>query len=145
MENPSENENKASEDSTDAAGGIPTKPDPNDQLVQDKMAELEARVEAAGDPEGSKPDPEADDATVPVPLYKCHKTVEAFKIAGMESLSNGEIRLIGYNADHIRIVGSAYVDKHHPKIDGYYVRYHDGYQSWSPAEAFENGYTIEAV
>ena len=25
---------------------------------------------------------------------------------------------------------------------GYYVRYPDGYESWSPAEAFEEGYTL---
>ena len=24
---------------------------------------------------------------------------------------------------------------------GYYVRYQDGYESWSPAQAFESGYT----
>lgn len=26
-------------------------------------------------------------------------------------------------------------------LGGYYVRYQDGYESWSPAEAFEEGYT----
>ena len=34
----------------------------------------------------------------------------------------------------------AYLDKHEPQAGGYYVRYADGYESWSPAEAFENGY-----
>ena len=28
------------------------------------------------------------------------------------------------------------------KPGGYYVRYPDGYESWSPAEAFEDGYTL---
>ena len=28
------------------------------------------------------------------------------------------------------------------KSGGYYVRYPDGYESWSPAEAFEEGYTL---
>lgn len=28
----------------------------------------------------------------------------------------------------------------HPGIGGYFVRYEDGYTSWSPAKAFEEGY-----
>ena len=34
-----------------------------------------------------------------------------------------------------------YVRKHQPKAGGYFVVYKDGYKSWSPAEAFEDGYT----
>jgi hypothetical protein len=31
--------------------------------------------------------------------------------------------------------------KHNPQVGGYYVMYKDGYQSWSPASEFEDGYT----
>lgn len=34
-----------------------------------------------------------------------------------------------------------YVEKHKPIVGGYYVIYEDGYKSFSPAEAFESGYT----
>lgn len=34
-----------------------------------------------------------------------------------------------------------YVHKHDPKVGGYYVVYEDGYKSWSPAQAFAEGYT----
>lgn len=34
-----------------------------------------------------------------------------------------------------------YMNKHQPQIGGYYVKYADGYESFSPAEAFESGYT----
>ena len=34
-----------------------------------------------------------------------------------------------------------FVQKHNPQSGGYYVRYEDGYESYSPAEAFESGYT----
>lgn len=37
-------------------------------------------------------------------------------------------------------VSEDYVKKHQPKVGGYYVRYEDGYESFSPAEAFEGGY-----
>jgi len=35
-----------------------------------------------------------------------------------------------------------FVSKHNPKAGGYYVTYKDGYQSWSPADAFEEGYVL---
>jgi hypothetical protein len=38
-------------------------------------------------------------------------------------------------------VSRSYVVKHNPKVGGYYVVYKDGYESFSPADAFEDGYT----
>lgn len=38
-------------------------------------------------------------------------------------------------------VSEEYIVKHNPQIGGYYVVYADGYESWSPAAAFEEGYT----
>ena len=38
-------------------------------------------------------------------------------------------------------VSRRYVLKHNPQVGGYYVVYADGYKSWSPAQAFEEGYT----
>ncbi len=79
------------------------------------------------------------------PQYKSHKIVEAFKI--------GEIILHPeWGSKHVlcpeapglptKLVDGAYMAKHCPQVGGYYVRYPDGYESWSPAEAFEDGYTL---
>ena len=38
-------------------------------------------------------------------------------------------------------VESSYINKHCPEVGGYYVQYQDGYESYSPAEAFESGYS----
>ena len=38
-------------------------------------------------------------------------------------------------------VDRTYVEKHKPEAGGYYVVYADGYKSFSPAAAFEEGYT----
>jgi hypothetical protein len=38
-------------------------------------------------------------------------------------------------------VDAEYVRKHNPQAGGYYVVYQDGYKSFSPADAFEGGYT----
>src|SRR3990167_5567722 len=38
-------------------------------------------------------------------------------------------------------VDHAYIKKHNPQVGGYYVVYMDDYNSYSPAAAFEDGYT----
>jgi hypothetical protein len=38
-------------------------------------------------------------------------------------------------------VDAAYLVKHKPEPGGYFVQYADGYKSFSPAKAFEEGYT----
>lgn len=48
---------------------------------------------------------------------------------------------LGDNIDGFVMVAAEYVEKHKPTVGGYYVRYADGYESYSPAEAFEGGYT----
>ena len=72
--------------------------------------------------------------------YKSHKEVEAFqivKIIPLPSLKRTDLVGTGIGVT----VSQAYIDKHKPAVGGYYVRYADGYESWSPAEAFVAGYT----
>lgn len=38
-------------------------------------------------------------------------------------------------------VDAEYLKKHDPQPGGYYITYEDGYESYSPAAAFEEGYT----
>jgi len=38
-------------------------------------------------------------------------------------------------------VDAKYMRKHKPQVGGYFVVYKDGYKSYSPAQAFEEGYT----
>jgi hypothetical protein len=83
-----------------------------------------------------------------MPKYRSHKTVWALKIKSVVDPTNQ-----GDETDGSRVltfedpgyapmrVAHAYVRKHDPKAGGYYVVYEDGYASWSPAEAFESGYT----
>lgn len=71
--------------------------------------------------------------------YKCHKEVEAAKINSI-TFSNNTVELRFDNADPVNVPRS-WADKHKPFCGGYFVVYKDGYQSYSPAEAFEEGYT----
>jgi hypothetical protein len=78
-----------------------------------------------------------------MPRYKCHKEVHALKIAEIGECSNDGVVIItpaddGYAPFH---VDRDYINRHHPKVGGYYVVYKDGYKSYSPPEAFEEGYT----
>lgn len=84
-------------------------------------------------------DPQAE-----MPRYKSHKQVRALKINWMmldpPNLGGGVIvpEEPGYAPFRVE---AAYMDKHQPEVGGYYVVYDDGYKSFSPAKAFEEGYT----
>ena len=87
--------------------------------------------------------------------YQCHKVVEAAKVVVFNKLEDGSARL--------RLEGPPHAPREHwilvtPRIVammqgasdfnadlGYYIRYEDGYESWSPTKAFEAGYTLVAL
>jgi len=83
------------------------------------------------------------------PLYNCHKQVRAFKIEAINQISKEEgdptpdAQLIPFDKDISPVtVSGEYMDKHSPYNGGYYVVYDEGYESFSPAEAFEKGYSL---
>jgi len=85
-----------------------------------------------------------------MPKYKSHKVVRALKIAKI--VKDSEIE-VGRKADGSAMITPAedgyapfkvdhdYMARHKPYVGGYYVVYEGGYTSFSPAEAFEDGYT----
>lgn len=91
-------------------------------------------------------------ASSPMPKYRCHKEVWALKIRAV-TLNSVLATLSGNESDGSAVitpeddgygdfrVDADYLRKHDPQPGGYYVVYADGYKSFSPAEAFESGYT----
>ena len=85
-----------------------------------------------------------------IPKYKCHKVVQAFKIFGVTlqrdpDVPYGDVGFLqAYPDENLAIVkvSSEYITKHKPRPGGYYVRYEDGHESWSPAEAFEDSHML---
>lgn len=84
-----------------------------------------------------------------LPKYKCHKEVWALKIKSIVRDGENENResdgsaIITPEEDFyapFRVEGS-FLHKNKPFVGGYYVVYKDGYTSFSPADAFESGYT----
>lgn len=76
-----------------------------------------------------------------MPRYQSHKRVWALKIKAITSLADGYVEITPEEDRYAPFpVDAKYVQKHAPKVGGYYVVYEDGYKSWSPAEAFESGY-----
>lgn len=83
-----------------------------------------------------------------LPRYQCHKRVHAVKIKELRTpfqsegpYDLGDFMIVPEEAISPFLVKGAFVRKHQPQVGGYWVIYEDGYQSYSPAEAFESGYT----
>jgi hypothetical protein len=90
-----------------------------------------------------------------MPKYKCHKEVWALKIADVildakvvATPPGGALITPAEDGYAPFAVDAQYVLKHFSNlqreqiIGGYYVVYQDGYKSFSPAQAFEEGYTL---
>ena len=77
-----------------------------------------------------------------LPRYRSYKRIEAFKIRAIVRDPTGLVTLHPVDATLASFtLDSLYVKKHAPQPGGYFIRYEDGYCSWSPAGAFEAGYT----
>ncbi len=83
-----------------------------------------------------------------MPRYKCHKEVWALKIKAIEL--HNRMPDTDYSATITPEepgyapfeVTYDYQVNHNPRVGGYYIVYKDGYKSFSPADAFEEGYTL---
>ena len=77
------------------------------------------------------------------PIYRCHKEVTAFKIDQIRTRFFYTEAILYPKDDRLDpvFVNIDYIEKHQPEAGGYWVRYDDGYESYSPATAFEAGYT----
>lgn len=93
-----------------------------------------------------------------MPFYRCHKDVQALKIREVIKHAHPDPHADdaafeaspAFQGAHLFPVEEGFspipVDadwyrKHNPVAGGYYVVYKDGYASFSPAGAFEDGYT----
>lgn len=93
-----------------------------------------------------------------LPRFRSHKIVRAGLIVDMtKPEEDGTVKLSlsippvfqkdiqGQISGFEVFVYKEYMEKHKPQKGGYYVMYDDGYESWSPAKAFEEGYKIASV
>jgi hypothetical protein len=74
--------------------------------------------------------------------YLCHKKVRAGRIIKIDT-SRPVPRIYFENAQCVD-VADTWVKEKRAEVGGYYVVYDDGYASFSPAAAFEDGYTLIA-
>lgn len=79
--------------------------------------------------------------------YRCHKVVQAARIFSLAPQGDGRAvakweNPAAQDGHDVVMLPAAYVAKHQPVVGGYFVRYEDGYESFSPAAAFESGYTL---
>lgn len=86
-----------------------------------------------------------------LPKYRCHKDVRAAKVLECidhrppdhpdQYLPYKTLVLDTAPEKTVLRVSWDWFAKHNPSAGGYYVLYEDGYTSFSPAKAFEEGYT----
>ncbi len=78
-----------------------------------------------------------------MPKYKCHKIVHALQITKVVHNPDESVDLFFEDSAFTSInVEDGYGKKHNPQVGGYYVVYKDGYKSFSPQKAFEDGYEL---
>ncbi|MEG0207010.1 hypothetical protein [Citrobacter sp.] len=88
-----------------------------------------------------------------MPKYKSHKEVWALKIAAITPQFERNDNPLGILPTGIVVtpaeegyapffVEQQWADKFKPQVGGYIVTYKDGYTSYSPADAFEDGYSL---
>lgn len=84
------------------------------------------------------------------PRYRCHKVVQAVRIAHLMLLHDAEpagaliqpAAAPGFESPSPFTVDQAFLLKHQPRVGGYIVVYDEGaFVSYSPAAPFEAGYT----
>lgn len=80
---------------------------------------------------------------VQIPRYRCHKEVHALRILQVDELAGHLVPDAGFPPIP---VSAAWLERNKPQTGGYWVRYEDGFESYSPAAPFESGYSyIEAI
>lgn len=88
----------------------------------------------------------SEEAQMEMPRYVSHKKVWALRIGRIEILWNESARITPVDQGYsIFETNPGWASRFFGKNEdlGYFVQYEDGYTSWSPTKAFEEGYTRE--
>lgn len=82
-----------------------------------------------------------------MPRYTSHKTVHAVKIAAVEIHEDKSATIAPADGATAFKTFPGWAERWKGTEDdkGYYVQYGDGFASWSPTKAFEDGYTADVV
>lgn len=80
-----------------------------------------------------------------MPKYQCHKKVWALKIASIEVHEDKSATISPADDGYATFTTApGWADRFNGGSNddpGFYVVYEDGFRSWSPTKAFEDGYT----
>ena len=117
--------------------GIPETPDVH---IEETFGEIEA-------PKSQEAETPNEPVVHPMPIltkWKCHKEVQAEIIEAVMKIDNNTYQIVPKQPTKLKLpiyVDNAYVSKHKPEKGGVFVKYEDGYLSYSPIKAFREGYT----
>ena len=85
-----------------------------------------------------QPIPARDVITENLPLYQCHKQVRAVQLTEVR----GTVLFTAQPGIESFEVTQEFIDRNNPIAGGFYVVYADGYASYSPFDAFNDGYKL---
>lgn len=75
-----------------------------------------------------------------LPQYQCHKKVWALEIESVD-IEHGILHFVDKRYAWAQ-KDQSWLAKHRPEAGWYWVQYDSGYESASPKEEFEGGYTL---
>lgn len=76
-----------------------------------------------------------------LPRFRCHKVVQAARITRWEQTDFNKGVTLWLDGSKTVEKSAEWFHKHQPETGGYYVVYDNDYASYSPAKAFEEGYS----
>lgn len=74
-----------------------------------------------------------------LPLYRSHKELNALRIVAIRHMTDGSATIVPEPGFEPFVKDDQWMFKHNPHVGGYWVRYADGYESYSPADVFLAG------
>lgn len=128
-------------------GTMPDLAGPSNQMVDPATDLVEPSNQLRGGPPDLPfalvPSKEVDHPSVDylLPRYKSHKYVNAMKILEIEEVHDAGGAFLRGDPPMAVFARRSWLDRYRPEVGGYFVQYGDGYCSFSPAKAFEEGYT----
>lgn len=135
--------------SVPASDAPPAQSEPVEDAYSDSSSSSAASASDIGGDENKNDSIPTKDTAENLPYFQSHKVVQAGKIKAIEKAGPDAMEVLALDNGTQIGVDDGWLDMYLPDDLrdeagdnlGYFIRYADGYTSWSPTKAFEEGYS----